>query len=140
MVLRQLEIQPDISLKDCQKVVPGLKKDNFYKIKRQLKNKSKQSKKSKPRGSTQRGNADHSSNNAPPSHPPTFIDDPDELLMSVAKRMLNKPDPDPRWANILLSCRKENITSTNEVMEELQKASTSSLVNILKRSSHVGQA
>ena len=38
-----------------------------------------------------------------------FIDDPDELLMSVAVRELNKPNPDPRWANVLITTRKENI-------------------------------
>ncbi len=38
-----------------------------------------------------------------------FIDDPDELLMSVSTRELNKPNPDPRWASILISVRKENI-------------------------------
>ena len=38
-----------------------------------------------------------------------FIDDPDELLMSVAMRELNKPNPDPRWANVLITTRKENI-------------------------------
>jgi len=38
-----------------------------------------------------------------------FIDDPDELLMSVAMRELNRPGPDPRWASILISVRKENI-------------------------------
>ncbi|KKM87859.1 hypothetical protein LCGC14_1264610 [marine sediment metagenome] len=42
--------------------------------------------------------------------PPTdFIDDPDELLMSVATRELNKENPDPRWAGVLISVRKENI-------------------------------
>lgn len=35
MVLRQLNATPNILLKDCQMVVPGLKKDNFYKIKRE---------------------------------------------------------------------------------------------------------
>ena len=42
-------------------------------------------------------------------NPPRFIDDPDELLMSVAVRELNKPNPDPRWANVLITTRKENI-------------------------------
>ena len=36
LVLRQLDINPNISLKDCQTVVDGLKKGNFYKIKKQL--------------------------------------------------------------------------------------------------------
>lgn len=37
LILRQLEINPDISLKDAQKVIPKLTKGNFYKVKRQLK-------------------------------------------------------------------------------------------------------
>ena len=41
--------------------------------------------------------------------PTTFIDDPDELLLSVSMRELNKPDPDPRWGNLLIAVRKENI-------------------------------
>lgn len=46
----------------------------------------------------------------PPKSPSQdFIDDPDELLMSVSTRELNKEDPDPRWASILISVRKENI-------------------------------
>lgn len=40
---------------------------------------------------------------------PTYIDDPDELLLSVAVRELNRPNPDPRWANVLITTRKENI-------------------------------
>lgn len=49
-VLAQLLINPDISLKDCQIVVEGLKKDNFYKIKRERnkpKKKGKQGKQKK---------------------------------------------------------------------------------------------
>ena len=38
-----------------------------------------------------------------------FIDDPDELLLSVSMRELNKPNPDPRWANVLITTRRENI-------------------------------
>ena len=38
-----------------------------------------------------------------------FIDDPDELLMSVSVRELNRPNPDPRWANVLITTRKANI-------------------------------
>ena len=29
--------------------------------------------------------------------------------MSVAVRELNKPNPDPRWANVLITTRRENI-------------------------------
>ena len=58
----------------------------------------------------------NSSRNITKSIPPNtefsqipFIDDPDELLMSVAIRELNKPKPDPRWANVLITTRRENI-------------------------------
>ena len=44
LVLRQLSVDPDIRLKACQKVVPGLTKPNFYKVKRQLKDSSRPSK------------------------------------------------------------------------------------------------
>jgi hypothetical protein len=37
LVLRQLSVDPDISLKACKKVVPGLTKSNFYKIKKEWK-------------------------------------------------------------------------------------------------------
>lgn len=37
MVIAQLRISPNISLKDCQTVVPNLSKPNFYKIKKQYK-------------------------------------------------------------------------------------------------------
>ena len=53
-----------------------------------------------------------SNQNNPPqilANKTTFIDDPDELLMSVAVRELNKPNPDPRWANVLITTRKANI-------------------------------
>ena len=132
MVLAQLSINPDISLKDCQKVVKGLKKSNFYKIKRERELPSEQSE--QPRGKKR----DTSKNSIPPvapSNPHAFIDDPDELLMSVAKRMLNMPNPDPRWATILINCLKENIQDKNEVSEQLRNVPTQSLVNILKKNS-----
>lgn len=65
---------------------------------------------------------------------PQFIDDSDELLLSVAKRELNKPNPDPRWANILISCKKEKITSKNEVIDQFKQASTKALIGLLKKS------
>lgn len=61
-----------------------------------------------------------------------FIDDPDELLYSVAIRELNKQNPDPRWANILISCRKENITTKREVLEKFKNLPTQTLVSLLK--------
>ncbi len=144
LVLAQLSIDPTISLKSCQLVVPGLKKDNFYKIKRERNKPNKQSKqKNKPRGSTQRDKA----NDIPPdtpSHPHLkIIDDPDELLYSVAIRELNKTTPDPRWATILIQCRKEIGKRTGEVLDQLQKLPTKALVEMLKKesgkSSHVEQ-
>ena len=66
---------------------------------------------------------------------PQFIDDPDELLMSVAVRELNKANPDPRWASILINCKKENISHKSEVIEQLQKLPTKNLIEILKKQS-----
>lgn len=66
LVLRQLEVDPEISLKNCQKVVKGLKKDNFYKIKRELK---KRNKPGKPKGK-------HKENQGnPPLFPPVLNED-----------------------------------------------------------------
>lgn len=44
----------------------------------------------------------------------TFIDDPDELLLSVSMRELNKPDPDPRWGNLLIAVRKEQLGTSKK--------------------------
>lgn len=66
---------------------------------------------------------------------PRFIDDRDELLLSVAMRELNKPNPDPRWANILISCKKEKITTKTEVLEQFRQQPTQLLVNLLNKSS-----
>jgi len=71
-------------------------------------------------------------------HPPqetSFIDDPNELLLSVAIRELNKPNPDPRWASILINCKKEKITNTNEVIDQFKNLPTQALVNLLNKSS-----
>ena len=64
-----------------------------------------------------------------------FIDDPDELLMSVAIRELNKPNPDSRWATILIACRKENIAIKSEVIDQLQKLPTKALTEMLRKQS-----
>ena len=64
-----------------------------------------------------------------------FIDDPDELLMSVAMRELNKSNPDPRWATILINCKRENISNKSEVIDQLQKLPTRNLIEILKKQS-----
>ena len=64
---------------------------------------------------------------------PTFIDDPDELLISVAIRELNKPNPDSRWANILIACKKEKITNKTNVMDQFKQLPTKALIGILKK-------
>ena len=76
-----------------------------------------------------------------PSKPPPpkmeeqrFIDDPDELLTSVAIRELNKPDPDPRWANILISCKKAKITTKGDDIESFRKLPNEVLANLLNKS------
>jgi len=70
-----------------------------------------------------------------PSQEISFIDDPNELLLSVAIRELNKPNPDPRWASILINCKKEKITNTNEVIDQFKNLPTAALVNLLNKSS-----
>jgi len=78
-------------------------------------------------------------NNIPKSRdtstPLDFIDDPDELLLSTAIRELNKPSPDPRWATILINCKKENISTKSEVIEQFKQLPTQTLVNLLSKSS-----
>ena len=61
-----------------------------------------------------------------------FIDNPDELLLSTAIRELNKPNPDPRWATILINCKKEKITTKTEVIDQFKQLSIQARVNILK--------
>lgn len=63
-----------------------------------------------------------------------FIDDRDELLLSVAIRELNKPKPDPRWANILIACKKEKITNKGDDIESFRKLPNEILANLLNKS------
>ena len=70
----------------------------------------------------------------PPQTEPSFIDDPDELLLSVAIRELNKPDPDPRWASILINCKKEKITNKGAAVDQFKSLPTQALVNLLNKS------
>ena len=67
--------------------------------------------------------------------PSPIIDDPDELLYSVAIRELNRAQPDPRWASILIQCRKEIGKRKNEMIDQLQKLPTKQLVEILEKQS-----
>ena len=62
-----------------------------------------------------------------------FLDDPDELLLSVAIRELNKKNPDPRWATILINCKKENINTKGDVLEQFKQLPTQVLVNLLSK-------
>ena len=62
-----------------------------------------------------------------------FIDDPDELLISVAIRELNKPNPDSRWANILIACKKEKITNKTNVIDQFKQLPTKALINLLSK-------
>jgi len=71
---------------------------------------------------------------SPPQETTSFIDDPNELLMSVAVRELNKPSPDPRWANILISCKKENITIKEDDIDSFRKLPNQILANLLNKS------
>ena len=64
-----------------------------------------------------------------------FIDDPDELLISVAIRELNKTNPDPRWASILINCKKEKITTQRADIEQFKQLPTKALVSLLSKSS-----
>ena len=63
-----------------------------------------------------------------------YIDDPDELLLSTAMRELNKPNPDPRWANILISCKKEKITNKGDGIESFRKLPNEILASLLNKS------
>lgn len=64
-----------------------------------------------------------------------FIDDPDELLMSVAVRELNRPNPDPRWANVLITTRKENIGQSKKEGQIRSKFKSLNIKDIAKISS-----
>ena len=90
---------PDIKPKKASELLEIKYNDSFRQIFYSVKKKKKIVKKVKNKIKKSNKN----------SQPPNFIDDPDELLMSVAVRELNKPNPDPRWANVLITTRKENI-------------------------------
>jgi len=64
-----------------------------------------------------------------------FIDDPDELLMSVSIRQLNKPDPDARWASILIQVRKENLGQSKKEGNIRSKFKSMNIKDIAKISS-----
>lgn len=69
-----------------------------------------------------------------------YLDDPDELLLSTAIRELNKPNPDPRWATILINCKKEKITTKKDVLDQFKQLPTLALVNILNKSLREGHS
>lgn len=78
-------------------------------------------------------------NLANPPQEEDFIDDPNELLLSCAMRELNKPTPEVRWANILLTLLDKTgrleTTTKEEVMvrSKLVKYSTNQLVELRKK-------
>lgn len=69
----------------------------------------------------------------------SFIDDPNELLMSCAKRALNKQDPDVRWGTILVNILKETkqleavSNDRDEIQSKLKQYSTEDLTRLRKK-------
>jgi len=105
LLLPIFEKFPNIKLREAQKEIPSLTKPNFYKVRRQF-----LGAKDKPKSIPGKQSIKNKTKSIPPQNTPlSFIDDPDELLLSVSMRELNKPDPDPRWANTLIAVRKEKI-------------------------------
>lgn len=93
---------------------------------------------STPRKKRTIGEVDSSPPSIPPKNTPQeprFIDDPDELLLSVAVRELNKLNPDSRWASILIACKKEKITNKTDVMDQFKQLPTKALISLLKKNS-----
>ena len=137
-IIKELEINPKVSLEEIKKRFPTIADKTFYNYRTQW----RKSKKGKVKGKGKNKGKGPASINppkksidstgSPPSQP--IIDDPDELLMSVAIRMLNKPDPDPRWANILISCKKENINIKGDDIESFRKLPNQVLAHLLNKS------
>lgn len=80
----------------------------------------------------------------PHSHPEsptndTFIDNPNELLMSNAIRALNKQEPDVKWGNLLYNILKETkqlqapSKERSEVKSQLKQYSTTDLISLRKK-------
>ena len=141
LVLRQLKINLDIPLKDCQQVVPGLKKANFYKIKKEYKEGSRQvdTTTKKGPGASKNKNPTSTKYSVPDDQDlPLSIDDPNELLKHVCTQELLKTR-DSKWATLLfqiLSKTNELGKITNQGADtELARLSISSLVNKLKEKS-----
>ena len=121
---KELEINFLIAFEEASKRIKGLKEKTFNNVKSQWKKRN-------------RNNSGINGKKTKKSIPPqdtvlSFIDDPDELLLSTAIRELNKPNPDPRWATILINCKKEQITNKKNVMDQFRQLPTKALVNILK--------
>ena len=128
-----LDIDFDTPYDKCKELIKEKYDENlsrsYYDKRRCVRRKSKKSKiKNKPNSTQKQSISD------PPQETTGFIDDPNELLMSVAVRELNKPNPDPRWANILISCKKENITIIGDDIESFRKLPNEVLANLLNKS------
>jgi hypothetical protein len=64
-----------------------------------------------------------------------YKDDPDELLHSLCVRELNKPNPDVRWASILLTLLKERGKRASEMSEQFRQLPSTTLIQLLKTKS-----
>jgi len=83
-------------------------------------------------GATNRKSSTGNTNIAPTVDP---ISDPDELLYSVAIRELNKSQPDPRWANILITCITKIHKTKKARQDLLQNKPTNNLLSMIEKSS-----
>ncbi len=125
MLEKLIDKYPNLKYNEAKEEITTLTEPYFNKVKSIYKN-SKGKRKGKKKGKKVKTQAKGNSSIT------AFIDDPNELLLSTAIRELNKPNPDPRWANILISCKKEKITTESEVIDQFKQQTTQTLVNILK--------
>lgn len=102
LIEKELNINAKIDFEEASERIKGLKEKTFNNVKSLWK-------KAQGKKKGNNGKIPKSTTNPPQTQEISFIDDPDELLHSVSIRELNKANPDPRWASILISVRKENI-------------------------------
>jgi hypothetical protein len=124
-IRKLLESIPDVKPKKASELLKITYNDSFRQIFYSVK-------KSKKIVKTVKKNQAHHSSKIDDTK---FIDDPDELLMSVAVRELNKPNPDPRWANVLITTRKENIGQSTKEGKIRSKFKSMNIKDIAKISS-----
>jgi hypothetical protein len=129
---KELELNFKISFEEASKRIEGLKQKTFNNVKSQWKKHN--------RDSSGINGKKPKTKNIPEKElnsPLTFIDDPNELLMSVAMRELNKSNPEVRWASILLQMldktKQLETKSKSEVKSKLKQYSSSELIELRKR-------